>query len=399
MSLPLLPGFLHAGFECSTHLDRNLRRIDEISLTEHDRHVREDYHRLRGLGIRVARDGVRWPLIDRRGRLDFGSVQPFVEAAEAEGITVIWDLFHYGYPDDIDPFHCDFTSRFADYCYAFARLLARRGHTIPFYTPVNEISFLAWAATDGDLFAPRAAGLGNELKRILVRAAIAGMDALLAVNPRARFVHCDPLINVVAPADAPDLHGEAEYYNYHFVHEAWDMIAGVKEPELGGKPAYLDIIGVNYYGINQWEHQRPGSVLPHDDPRRKPFSELLQRLHTRYDRPLIITETSSQGELRPQWVRDIGHECLRAVEMGVDLHGVCLYPVIDMYEWHQWETPTRMGLWDLCRCEHSGRLERVVHEATLFEVNRLQARFTEMASRRRREARIGATDRDLQAVG
>ena len=381
MSLPLLPGFLHAGFECSNHLDRNLGRVDEISLTQHDRHVRDDYHMLRVLGIRVARDGVRWNLIDRRGRLDFSSVLPFVEAAEAEDITVIWDLFHYGYPDDLDPFQPEFAKRFADYCYAFAQMLAGRNRHVPFFTPVNEISFFAWAATNGGLFVPPASGSGYDLKCALVRASIAGMEALLAAEPRARFVHCDPLVHVVAPADAPHLHGEAEYFNYHFVHEAWDMIAGVKEPGLGGKPRYLDILGVNYYGINQWEHQRPGSVLPPDDPRRRPVSDLLHRLLGRYQRPIIVTETSSQGDLRPHWIRDIGGQCLRAIEMGVDLHGVCLYPIIDMFEWHEWETPTRMGLWDLCRAADTDRLERIVHEPTMQEVHRLQTSFSEIIVR------------------
>ncbi len=388
MSLPVLPGFLHAGFECSTHVDRDLRRVDEISLTQHDCHVREDYQRLRALGIRVARDGVRWNLVDRRGRLDFSSVLPFVEAAEAEQMTVIWDLFHYGYPDDIDPFQPEFSRRFADYCYAFARLLARRGHRAPFFTPVNEISFFAWAASDGNLFAPHAAGRGSELKRALVQTAISGMVAILAVDRRSRFVHCDPLVHVVAPNDAPHLQGEADYFNYHFVHEAWDMIGGFKEPELGGAPRYLDIMGVNYYGINQWEHQKPGSVLAPHDPRRKPLSELLHQLHCRYQRPIVVTETASQGDLRPEWVRDIGRQCQLAIEMGVDLHGLCLYPIIDMFEWHALDTPTRMGLWDLQLVEETGRLDRVVHEPTLREVNRLQSWFANGAAERRAHSRV-----------
>ena len=155
---------------------------------------------------------------------------------------------------------------------------------------------------------------------------------------------------------------------------------GIKDPELGGKPRYLDIMGVNYYGINQWEHQRPGSVLAPDDPRRQPFSELLCRLHQRYNRPIIVTETSSQGDLRPGWLRDIGLECIRAMELGVDLHGVCLYPIIDMFEWHAWETPTRMGLWDLGPADDAGCLERIVHEPTLAAVRHLLACFSRRPS-------------------
>jgi hypothetical protein len=92
MPLPLFPSFVVAGFECSTPINRYGRRIDELALTQHDRHVRQDYRLLRELGILAARDGVRWNLIDRRGRLDFSSVLPFLAAAEAEEITIIWDL-------------------------------------------------------------------------------------------------------------------------------------------------------------------------------------------------------------------------------------------------------------------------------------------------------------------
>ena len=98
-----------------------------------------------------ARDGVRWNLVDQKGVLDFRSALPLVEAAEAEGAAVIWDLYHYGSPDDLDPFCEHFVERFCRYCEAFARLLVQRGHgergTAPagarFYTPINEISFSA----------------------------------------------------------------------------------------------------------------------------------------------------------------------------------------------------------------------------------------------------------------
>ncbi len=375
MTLPLLPSFMIAGYECSTPINRYHRRIDELALTQHDRHVRQDYARMRQLGICAARDGVRWNLIDQGGRLDFRSVLPFLDAAEAEGITVIWDLFHYGYPDDLDPFGEEFITRFADYCYAFARRVRRRSSDVPFYTPVNEISYFAWVAGDQGDFAPHTSGCGPQLKRQLARASIAGMDAILAVDSRARFVHCDPLCRVVAPLEAPHLADEAEYFNYHCVHEAWDMLGGYKEPELGGSPRHLDIIGVNYYGYNQWEHQRPHNVLAPDDSRRKPFAELLLDLYARYQRPLILSETSSHADFRPAWLRDIGAECLRALEAGVDLHGLCLYPILDMFDWHDdGGDPLGMGLWELCPDEDGDCLERVEHRATLAELRRLQRR-------------------------
>ena len=51
-------------------------------------------------------------------------------------------------------------------------------------SPVNEISFLAWAATR-ELMFPYAYGRDGELKRQLVRAAIAAIDAIREADPAA----------------------------------------------------------------------------------------------------------------------------------------------------------------------------------------------------------------------
>ena len=218
----LFPTYLAAGFECSTPVTFRGNRIDELVLTGHDSVVLEDYRRLRQIGIRTVRDGLRWNLVDRSGILDFSSAMPYVQAAERLGMTVIWDLFHYGYPPDLDPFdRHDFTARFRAYCGAFARLLVERGNGksfvhgngVRFYTVVNEISFFAWAGGEVGIFAPHAKGRGAELKSILAAAAIAGMRAILEVDPGARFVHCDPVVHVTEPAEAPWLQDEADYFN------------------------------------------------------------------------------------------------------------------------------------------------------------------------------------------
>src|SRR5215208_4762878 len=95
--------FFLAGFEGSTGYNRHGDWFDQLAATGHDRTVQQDYRDVAALGIHAARETVRWPLVDLgRGRYDFTSVAPFVEAAKRAHVDIIWDLFHYGYPRDVD---------------------------------------------------------------------------------------------------------------------------------------------------------------------------------------------------------------------------------------------------------------------------------------------------------
>ena len=97
-------------------------------------------------GMRAARESVRWPLVDQGGgRYDFSSIDPFLEAARREGMEVIWDLFHYGYPRGLDLLGSAFPDRFADYCHAVARHIGARTEGPCYFTPINEPSFMAFA--------------------------------------------------------------------------------------------------------------------------------------------------------------------------------------------------------------------------------------------------------------
>ena len=140
----LFKSFILGGFECATGYNARGDWIDQVAATHHDRYADEDYERLREVGILAAREAVRWPLVDRgHGRYDFSSVEPFLDSANRHGVEVIWDLFHYGYPDGLDLFSEDFPRRFEDYCAAAAKFFGeRQAGGRCFFTPVNEPSFL-----------------------------------------------------------------------------------------------------------------------------------------------------------------------------------------------------------------------------------------------------------------
>jgi beta-glucosidase/6-phospho-beta-glucosidase/beta-galactosidase len=322
--------FILGGFESSTHRRRDGRRLDLIRATRHDELAASDYRLLQRHGIATARDSLRWHLIERSpGAYDFTSATGMLEAARTTRMQVIWDLMHYGWPDDIDIFAAAFVDRFT----AFAREAARhisKYDQAPLISPINEISFLSWAAGEGGIFYPFARHRGDEMKRQLVRATIQAVDAMRNVNPAIRLCQIDPIINVVprSPLEA-DVRSAEAYRSSQF--EAWDMIVGRAEPELGGRDDLIDVIGVNYYIHNQFVWGGP-LIVP-SDPRYRHVSTMLQEVYGRYQRPLFVAETGIEDETRPAWLRYICQEVWAAMSAGVPVEGVCLYPIVNHPGW------------------------------------------------------------------
>lgn len=374
----LFRSFWMAGFESACHINRAGARLDLVCATEHDRQVDADYAALLPWNIRTVREAMRWHLIDRGGRFDFGSARSMLEAAERHGIEILWALCHYGWPDGLDLMSRAFVDRFSAYSAAAARCVAEHTDRVPFYCPINEISFLAWAAGEVAYLHPGYTDRGHEVKRQLVRAAIAGIEAIWSVDPRARILHIDPVIHVVHPVNRPDLAAAAAEQRVRQFH-AWDMLAGAMDPALGGHPRYLDILGVNYYHANQWEY--PETRLRWEDsprdPRWAPLRSLLAEAHRRYGRPLFLGETSHFGSGRARWIAEVTDEVAAARAAGVPVEGLCLYPIIDRPDWDDPSRWHNSGLWDIGRVTVGDdvRLERVLCDEYAEELRRCQARL------------------------
>jgi beta-glucosidase/6-phospho-beta-glucosidase/beta-galactosidase len=344
--------FFAGGFECSTFKRRNGQRMDFIASTRHERFAQLDYARLQKQGMRVAREGVRWHLVEAiPGQYDFSSVLPIVRAARATGTQVIWDLCHFGWPDHLDLFKANFVLSLAKYGTAFAQWLANEINGPGFFVPVNEISFFSWAAGDEGSMFPFVTGRGFELKAHLVRASIETMRAIWAVQPSARFVQIDPIINVVASPRRPEEQPEAEAYRIS-QYQAWDMLAGRLWPELGGKERYLDVIGVNFYPHNQWFYNLKGNrrisrftPVRRTSPFYRPLREMLAEVYERYHRPIFIAETGTEDETRPRWLRYVCQEVEAAMEAGVPIQGICLYPILNHPGWVD-DRHCHNALWD-----------------------------------------------------
>jgi protoporphyrinogen oxidase/glycosyltransferase involved in cell wall biosynthesis len=371
--------YWQAGYEGADHVNHAGAAQDMNGITGHVQRARADYELLRQFGISTVRESAGWRLCERRGRYDFSVLDSRLHAARELDLQICWTFCHYGWPDDIDIYGPDFVPRFARYSRALAEYLAPWAGPEPVLSLINEISFMSWSLSIHMFRCKNMhyAHAGTEGKRQLVRAQLAGSDAVRAVIPGARMLAADPLIHVIAPPHRPDWAAQAASWRAS-QFDAWDMLCGRTEPELGGAPEYLDLIGGNYYHSNQWESGTNLRLWWHlGDPRRLPLHRILLELGQRYGRPLLIAETSHVGSGRGTWIRQIADEAALAVQHGADVRGVCLYPTIDRPDWDHPEHWHHSGLWDLDR-DGPDPLARVLvapYAAALHQATRLTERL------------------------
>jgi hypothetical protein len=368
----LFRSFFLGGFECSTHRRRDGKRLDLIHSTRHDELAVSDYRLLQRHGIATARDGLRWHLIEPApGSYDFSSAIGMLQAARDARMQVIWDLWHYGWPDDIDIFSSAFVDRFTAFAAEAAKHISEYDET-PLISPINEISFFSWAGGEGGIFNPFAQHRGDEMKRQLVRATIHAVEAMREVNPAIRVFQIDPIINVVPRTlgDA-DVRNAEGYRSSQF--EAWDMITGRTQPELGGYEDLIDVIGVNYYIHNQFVWG--GQMIVPSDPRYRHVSTMLQELYARYRRPVFVAETGIEDDTRPAWLRYMCKEVMTAMAAGVPVEGVCLYPIVNHPGWDD-DRHCHNGMFDYA--DASG--ERQVFQPLADEVSRQMANLQALTS-------------------
>ena len=348
--------FFQAGFECSSHRRRDGVRLDLIRATGHDKHVLSDYRQCRELGFSTIRDGVRWHLVERApGEYDWSSWRPALEAAEEVGLQVIWDLFHYGAPDHVDMADEDFPERFTDFALAALEVQQSVTRRPPIVCPLNEISFMAWAV-EVDYFpgvAPRETGV---FKRQLIRTAIRAAKAIRGQWPSATIVWAEPLVHI-APGSRSRADVRAAEDARQGQFEVYDWITGRAKPELGGDPSLADLIGLNFYPHNQFYLNGPTIPMGHHEYR--PLAEMLVEAAERYGKPIFLSETGAEGSGRASWLHYVCNEVRGAMDRGVAVEGICLYPI------------TAYPGWDNSRHADAGLLSTVTADGTRHVDQRL----------------------------
>lgn len=352
--------------------DGSMRRVDEMDKTGHYRHWREDFGLVRELGLDVLRYGI--PLYRAHsgpGRYDWSFAHSTLRELRRRRITPIVDLCHFGLPDWLGNFqNPEFPVFFAEYAMAFAR----RFPWVDLYTPVNEMYVTARFSAS--------LGIWNECLRSdqafvtatkhLAKANILAVEAILSVNPHARFIQSESS-EYFHPTD-PGTEKLARHLNQlRFL--PLDLIYGVDVSasmyaylmDNGMTPAEyalfrdrsisaVSVMGNDYYATN--EH------MVHADGRTEQcdffgYYLITRQYYDRYRLPVMHTETNNRNGKKGDyeaglWLQRQWANLIRLREDGVPMIGFTWYSLIDQVDWDTLLTEdngtiNQYGLFDLAR--------------------------------------------------
>jgi beta-glucosidase/6-phospho-beta-glucosidase/beta-galactosidase len=319
----VIADYVWGGFEGASHRRHDGRRVDSVASTGHDRWAMLDHAILRSLGITCARESLRWHLIERRpGEYDFASALQQVRGARAAKVRVVWGLCHWGVPDHLDVMSPEFPAALARFTRACVRMLRAEGVEVAGWVPVNEMAFWAWAGGHKGGFAPFLVNRGDALKQQLVRAHLAAVEALREEGALEPVLVCEPLIWVV-PREGHNEEARARAE----VEASLEAVDRILEQD----PSAVDIVGFNYYAHNQWTLLR--RTVRRGTRAYRPLRELLRDASRRFGRPIVISETGAEDPMGDDWLDYVAEESQAALDLGVELQAVCVYPIMDYPGW------------------------------------------------------------------
>jgi len=333
-----------------------MTELDEHRLTDHDLHWRDDLRHAAELGADAIRYGMSWPLVHLApGEFDWAVLDERVSFAVDElGLDIVADLVHYGTPRWLNGSFAD--PRFPDALAEFAGALAHRyAGRIRAYTPVNEPLTTASFSGLRAVWPPYRTGWDGWVSVAvpIAAGAAAAARAIRAEDPAAIVVHVEASTSVSTSslehlaeaallADVGWLPTDlilGRVTTAHPMH-GWLLEHGAVSADLDAlaiEPVVPDVIGVNYYPelTPRRLHHVGDRVLQvaYDGGTRR-FDQVLRGFAARYGLPLIVTETSIEGDdrTRSEWLTT-AVRTVQELSDEIDLRGFTWWPLLDFVDW------------------------------------------------------------------
>lgn len=330
--------------------------LDEHALTQHDRLWRDDLRQVKDLGATFLRYGVGWPAVHvARGRFDWSAFDRAVDECQRLDIAIVADLVHYGTPAWLDGSFCapEYPEVYAEYVRAFGE---RYRGAVAHVTPVNEPLTTASFCGLRGVWPPYGTGWQGwvDVTVAIADGIVRGVHELREAAPEIGIVHVeassdffteDPVLaDDVAfhtrlgwlPTDlilgrVGENHDLSDWLQRHGVGD--DVLA-----RLRARPADFDIMGVNYYPdlTPRLLESVEGRVIQQTyDRGRDGLETALRGFAERYGKPLLITETSIEGDdaRRARWMADAADAVRELAADGLDVRGLTWWPLFDFIDW------------------------------------------------------------------
>lgn len=330
--------------------------LDEHVLTGHDAHWQEDLRTAASLGATALRYGASWPRVHvAEGQFDWRHLDEVVDLADGLGLALVLDLVHYGCPTWLAGSFAD--PQLPEALAAFAGAAARRYRgRVEHFTPVNEPLTTASFSGLRGVWPPHATGWdGWVAVTVGIALGVAAAErAIRAANPDAVVVHVEA--SALYETDHGHLRDEVEHLDAvarlplelalgrvdrGHPRAGWLIDHGADPAaldELVRRPSEPDLLGVNYY-----PDLTPRSLVVHGDRTAQVavnrgaagLEAVLRDFAATYGRPIVITETSIEGDdaVRSGWLHAAASAVARLRDEGLDIRGLTWWPLFDFVDW------------------------------------------------------------------
>jgi beta-glucosidase/6-phospho-beta-glucosidase/beta-galactosidase len=339
------------------HARPRLRALDEYELTQHYKLWQSDIDLVAATGVQAVRWGIPWHIVQPSlDKWDWEWTDRALEyLVTVKGITPILDLMHYGTPMWLHNsfINASYPQRVAEYT---AAVVARYKSLVKYYTPLNEPMVNASMSGFKAEWPPYLSGDDGYVKLALAiaRGIVLSTQAIKAEQAEAVTVQVEALWHTFTRDESLkaravranarqflcfDLtrgHVDDDHVLFEYLREN-----GVTDTDLHWfqqNPVTFDIFGANYYPWSYAELRMHPNGEPHTVVRRASGHKIeliLREAWERYHMPIMITETSSNGDAkaRARWMDETIDTVCSLREQGVPIIGYTWFPLFTMVNW------------------------------------------------------------------
>jgi beta-glucosidase/6-phospho-beta-glucosidase/beta-galactosidase len=309
----------------------------------------------------MLRYGIPWYKVNPApGKFEWQWVDRVLDYIVNEGkLELMIDLNHYNCPLWIENefINFSFPQRMAEYAYEFS---SRYSEIVHFYNPYNEPVVNAILSGEIGEWPPYLHGQDGFVKVLLnlARAVVLTINIIREVDPESRFVHVEGTSSLTTEdkdlEEITRLKTERSSLLYDLVsgrlkesHPLYSYLSdnGTTEKDLiwfEDNRIELDIIGINYYPqLSHSVFSRVGSevITKRAMGSKKQLEEQFLKYHKKYERPIILSETSFFGtsEEKVRWLEDSCSVIKKLRSQGIPIIGYNWWFMIDCIGWdYKW---------------------------------------------------------------